>query len=331
MRLHDPWALALLALAPLLVWAYRRIHRTAAVRFPTLAEVREIPHAGRRRWHWVLPAMRGLTLLLFILALARPQFGSAAGRYTGEGIDIVLAVDISGSMLAEDFQLGGQRANRLEVVKSVVREFVEARPSDRIGLVLFAGRPYTQCPLTLDHGWLLQNLRRASIGMIEDGTAIGSALAAAAGRLQPSDAKSKIVILLTDGQNNAGKVSPLTAADAAKALHIKVYTIGAGTRGLAPFPARDMFGNIVYQPVPVDIDEQTLQQIADRTGGRYFRATDTPSLQRIYEEIDRMERTEFAGLRHLEYRDAYPWLVGPAVLLLLAEITLAHTRLRTLP
>jgi len=331
MRLHDPWALALLLLVPLLVWLQRRGHRESAVRYPTLALVRAIPTAGARRWRWVLHALRALAVLLLVLALTRPQLGKAESQYTGEGIDIVLAVDLSGSMLSEDFTLNGQRANRLDVVKSVVRDFVARREGDRIGLVLFSARPYTQCPLTLDHGWLLQNLDRAHIGMIEDGTAIGSALATAAGRLEHSDAKSKVIILLTDGQSNAGKISPATAADAVKALGVKVYAIGAGTRGMAPFPARDFFGNKVYQPMKVDIDEDTLKLVAQKTGGRYFRATDTPSLQEIYNEIDRMERTTFAAPRFLDYYELYPWLLLPALALLGAEVGLGHTRLRKLP
>ena len=200
-----------------------------------------------------------------------------------------------------------------------------------LGLVLFGARPYTQCPLTLDHGWLLQNLDRAQIGMIEDGTAIGSALATAAARLEHSDAKSKVIILLTDGQNNAGKISPLTAADAVKALGIKVYTIGVGTKGLAPYPQIDVFGNKVYRPVPVDIDEATLKQVAQKTGGMYFRATDTASMQQIWSDIDRMERTTFSAPRYLDYYELYPWLALPALLLVCAEVGLTHTFLRKLP
>src|SRR5262249_17830781 len=207
-----------------------------------------------------------------------------------------------------------ERANRLQAVKSVVKEFVAARPEDRIGLVLFAARPYTQCPLTLDHGWLLQNLDRAEIGMIEHGTAAGSApatavhrlrLSTAVNRLRPSAAKSKFVVLLTDGQSNAGKITPQTAAEAAEALGIKVYTVGAGTRGLAPFPAQDMFGNKVYRPMQVDIDEETLKKIADTTGGKYFRATDTASLRQIYEEIDRSAKSTFEAPQFYDYRELY--------------------------
>jgi Ca-activated chloride channel family protein len=213
----------------------------------------------------------------------------------------------------------------------VVREFVAARPEDRIGLVLFAARPYTQCPLTLDHGWLRQNLERARIGMIEDGTAIGSGLATAVNRLRASTAKSKFVVLLTDGQQNAGRITPQTAADAAATLGVKVYTVGAGTRGLAPFPMQDVFGNKVYRPMPVDIDEKTLEKIAATTGGRYFRATDTASLREVYAEIDRSEKTPFEAPQYLDYRELYPWLAWPALGLLLLEIGLAETVLRKLP
>ena len=243
----------------------------------------------------------------------------------------MLAVDVSGSMLAEDFTMGNQRASRLEAVRSVVREFVADRPQDRIGLVLFAARPYTQAPLTLDHGWLLQNLERAKIGMLEDGTAVGSALATAVNRLEPSPAKSKIVVLLTDGQSNAGKVAPLQAAQAAKTLGIRVYTIGAGTRGVAPFPATDLFGNKVYRPMQVDIDEDTLKKIADETGARYFRATDTQSLKSIYAEIDQLEKSPSEEPRYTDYEEMALWLVGPALLLLLGEVLLRHTAIRVLP
>jgi len=213
----------------------------------------------------------------------------------------------------------------------VVKEFVAARPEDRIGLVLFSARPYTQCPLTLDHGWLLQNLDRAKVGMIEDGTAIGSGLATAVNRLRASTTKSKFVVLLTDGQQNAGRITPETAAEAAATLGIKVYTVGAGTRGLAPFPMQDMFGNRVYRPVQVDIDEKTLEKVAEATHGRYFRATDTKSLRDIYAEIDRAEKTPFEAPQFIDYRELYPWLVWPALALVLAEVALGETLLRKLP
>jgi Ca-activated chloride channel family protein len=275
--------------------------------------------------------VRGAALALLVVALARPQLGKADSVVRSEGIDIMLAVDVSSSMLAEDFQLDGGRANRLEAVKAVVRDFAAGRPNDRIGLVLFAGRPYTQAPLTLDHGWLLSTLDRAEIGMIEDGTAVGSALATAVARLEGADAKSKVVILLTDGVSNAGKVAPLTAAEAAQTLGYRVYTIGAGTRGAAPYPQRDPFGRTVYVNMPVDVDEKTLQQVAERTGGRYFRATDTDSLRLIYAEIDQLETTSQEGLQYLDHHELYVWLVVPALLLLAVEALLAQTWLRVLP
>ena len=331
MRLASPWFLLLLPLLPLLVRYALRAERRAALRYPTLSVLRAVAPAGAGRRHLVLPALRALALGLIVVALARPQLGAAESRVHREGVDVVLAVDVSGSMLAEDFTLGEQRVNRLEVVKSVVEEFVKNRPEDRIGLVLFASRPYTQCPLTLDHGWLMQNLRRAKIGMIEDGTAIGSALATAVNRLRPSTAPSRFVVLLTDGENNAGPITPQTAAEAGAALGIKVYTVGAGTRGLAPFPAQDFFGNKVYRPMQVDVDEDTLKKIALTTGARYFRATDTASLREVYAEIDRAEKTRFEAPEFLDHRELYPWLAWPALALVLLEVGLRETRLRKLP
>jgi len=330
-RLHDPWILVLLLALPALLWLYRRQRTPGAVRYSSLAVLKTIAAGRRTHWRWVPMALRIACLALVVVALARPQSGRLESLFTGLGIDIVLAVDLSSSMLAEDFTVDGKRANRLEAVKSVVRDFIAARPADRIGLVLFSARPYTQCPLTLDHGWVQQNLERAQIGMIEDGTAIGSALATATHRLEASDAASKVIVLLTDGQNNAGRIAPLTAAEAARALGVRVYTIGAGTRGLAPFPGRDLFGNVVYQPVQVDIDDAALTEIAERTGGKYYRATDTASLARIYAEIDELERTEFEAPKSYDWSELYLWFLLPALALLLAEIILAYTVLRRLP
>lgn len=330
MQLHDPWALLLLVLVPLLARGRRR-SAPPTVPYPMLEAVRAVGPGRRARWRWLLPALRLTALALLVLGLARPQLGRAATQVRAEGIDIMLAVDLSGSMLAEDFQLDGDRASRLDAVKRVVREFLGKRPNDRVGLVLFAARPYTQAPLTLDHGWLLSNLDRAQIGMIEDGTAVGSALATAVGRLQGSDAKSKVVILLTDGQSNAGKVPPLTAAESAKELGYRVYTIGAGTRGTAPYPQVDPFGRKVYVNMPVDVDEDTLKAIAETTGGKYFRATDTDSLRRIYDDIDQLETTSHEGLQYLDYDELYVWLVVAALLLLIGEAVLAQTWLRVLP
>ncbi|MCW5893225.1 MAG: VWA domain-containing protein [bacterium] len=331
MRLAEPVWLLLLLLLPLVRALRARRPADPSVRWPTLTPLEAIAPGGARRRRAILGALRTAAVVLGVVALARPQVGTATVEVHREGVDVVLAVDVSGSMLAEDFSVGGKRANRLEAVKGVVEEFVKARADDRIGLVLFAGRPYTQCPLTLDHGWLLQNLGRARIGMIEDGTAVGSALATAVNRLRASSAPSRFVVLLTDGQNNAGRITPQTAAEAAKALGIKVYTIGAGTRGMAPFPMQDPFGGTVYRPVQVDIDEPTLEAIAKETGGRYFRATDTDSLREIYAEIDRAEKAPIEAPEHEERREAFAWLLWPALLLVLGEAVLGETRLRKLP
>lgn len=275
--------------------------------------------------------LRCIAVILLVLALARPQKGREETRITTEGIDIMLAVDISGSMMAEDFQIGGEHRNRLYVVKEVVREFIKGRQNDRIGIVIFAARPYTLCPLTLDYGWLIQQLDRAEIGMIEDSTAIGSAIATCTNRLQASDAKSRIIILLTDGRNNTGRIDPVTAADAAGALNMKIYTIGAGTKGLAPFPVRDFFGNKVYQQVKIDVDDDSLQKIAANTSGMYFRATDTDSLRKIYKEIDQMEKVTIEMTEYLEYKEFYPYLLISALISFVAEIGLSNTRFRRLP
>ena len=275
--------------------------------------------------------MRCIVILLIAIGLARPQKGVEESKLVGEGIDIVLVIDVSGSMRAEDFQIAGESYNRLHVVKAVVKDFIKGRSNDRIGIVVFAGRPYTLCPLTLDYGWLIQNLDRAKIGMLEDGTAIGTAIATGCNRLRESSADSKVLILLTDGRNNTGRISPETAANLAKTLNVKIYTIGAGTKGMAPYPSRDLFGNKIYQPVKIEIDDESLTQVAQETGGRYFRATDTENLRQIYDDIDKMEKTEIETPQYLEYKEFYPYFLIPALIGFLAELALANTRLRRLP
>jgi Ca-activated chloride channel family protein len=217
------------------------------------------------------------------------------------------------------------------VVKTVVQRFIAERPNDRIGMVAFAGRPYLVSPLTLDHDWLIKNLDRVRIGLVEDGTAIGSAIASSVNRLRDQAAKSKVVILLTDGVNNAGKVSPLTAADAAAALGIRVYTIGAGTKGEAPMPVRDQLGNERIVMAQVDVDEETLGQVAKTTGAAFFRATDTDSLKQIYAQIDQLEKTTATLKKFDRYRELYPFVVAAALAVLALEVALAETRLRRLP
>ena len=258
----------------------------------------------------------------------RPQKGLLNTKVQSEGIDIVLALDVSTSMLAEDFILNGQRYNRLHVVKEVVKEFIKKRKDDRIGLVVFSGRAYTQCPLTLDYGVLLQFLDRVEIGMIEDGTAIGDGIAAGVNRIRKTEAKSKVLILLTDGNNNAGRVDPQTAAELAKAVDVKVYTIGVGGKGRVPYPAQDIFGNKVYQWHNIQLDDQILQEIATITDGRYFNATDTKGLKEIYALIDKLEKTEVDLDVYMEYEELFKYFLLLALLFLLIEKVLRLTRFR---
>jgi Ca-activated chloride channel family protein len=325
---RDPWWLLGAAAIAAVAWMARGVPRPG-LRFPSLEGLRDLP-VGRLLQR--LPRIARLAgLALILLALARPQQGLERERRRAEGIDIVLAVDVSTSMLAEDFELQGRRANRLEVVKDAVKTFVEHRPNDRIGLVVFGARPYTACPLTLDHGWLLQQIQRIEAGMVEDGTAIGSGIGAGLNRLRRSKAKSRVLVLLTDGVNNAGELSPEAAAELAKTLDVKIYAIGAGTKGPVPFPGRSVFGRVVYQPVEIPIDDGRLLEIARTTGGLYFRATNTESLREVYAQIDRMETTPIEQPRILPARDLYPWLVLPAVAVLLLELALAHWLVRVLP
>lgn len=331
MQWVTPHALWLLLLLPLIPLVLRRPRVRAALKFPSAELVRGVTPVRRSRARRSLVALRLAALAAMIVALAQPQQGLGEAEVDAQGIDIVLALDVSGSMRALDFTLNDQRASRLDVVRSVVKKFIDARPDDRIGMVAFAGRPYLVAPLTLDHDWLDANLDRVQIGLVEDGTAVGSALAASVNRLRDRTARSRVVVLLTDGVNNAGKVSPAIAAEAARALGIRVYTIGAGTEGEAPMPVRDAFGGERIMMVPVDVDEESLKQVADLTGGAFFRATDTDSLARIYEQIDAMEKSAESIKKFDRYRELYPWLLVPALLLLGLEIGLGETRLRRLP
>lgn len=258
--------------------------------------------------------LRLLALAAIILGLARPQSSSSWQDVTTEGIDIILAMDISSSMLARDFE-----PNRLEVAKEEAAEFIKARPNDRIGLVVYSGESFTQCPLTTDHEKLINLLGEIKNGMIKDGTAIGMGLANAVNRLKESTAKSKVIILLTDGENTAGSIPPLTAAEIAAAFGVKVYTIGIGTRGQAPMPVQDMFGRIRYQMMDVNIDEESMQKIADLTKGKYFRATDNDKLVEIYAEIDRMEKTVIEEKQYEKKYEEYLPLALLAIGLLLLE------------
>lgn len=328
----QPKFLWLLLLVPVAAWLKGKLGGTPGILFSTTKTIARIGARRRSRAGDFLTGLLYLALVCLILAMARPQLGKTITRTLASGIDIMLAIDVSKSMLAEDFTIGTQRANRLEAAKRVTEEFIRQRPNDRIGIVGFAGRPYLVSPLTLDHDWLLQNLERIQIGLVEDGTAIGSALASASSRLKDKEAKSKLVVLLTDGENNAGRVTPMTAAEAAKALGIKVYTVGSGTRGIAPYPVIDQSGRVRgYQQIQGEFDEETLRNIAAMTGGAYFRATDTKSLEKIFRDIDQLEKSEVEIQKVAQYRDLFPWFVLVGTVLLAAETLLGQTIWRRLP
>ena len=327
----HPQVLWLLLLLPVLALWRGRWGRPVALRMPSTDDA---IHAGARSRSKIGGLMAFLGLLAFallIVALARPRHGRGSTEIEASGIDIVLALDVSGSMEALDFKLEGKPANRLDVVKQVVAEFIGQRPNDKLGMVAFAGRPYLVSPLTLDHGFLAKRLADVKMGQVEDGTAIGSAIAASVGHLRDSNAKSRIIILLTDGVNNAGAVNPPTAAEAAKALGIKIYTIGAGTRGEAPFPVRDAFGRTHLQTIKVEIDEEMLRSIATATGGQTFRATDTDSLAHIYRAINQLETTTRKLKKYQQYDELYLGFLMPGIGLLLLELVLNQTRFRRLP
>jgi Ca-activated chloride channel family protein len=330
--LKDPLILCLIIiLVPLILANYIFRKDSGILRFSSLNYFKRIEQGSSVKYRHVLIALRVLVIILLVFALARPQSGKAHSKVTTEGIDIILALDVSGSMLAEDFQLKNKRRNRLYVSKEVVKDFIEWRENDRIGMVVFAGQAYTQCPLTLDYDVLLQFLEKVEIGMVEDGTAIGSAIGVCVNRLKSSKAKSKVVILLTDGRNNAGGIDPLTAAELAKTFGMKIYTVGAGTKGLAPYPTKNLFGLKTYRSIQIDIDEEGLTEIAKITGGKYFRATDTASLKEVYRQIDSLEKTEMEEAKYTEYSELFTYLLIPVLGILLFEVVLANTRFRRIP
>ncbi len=309
---HILWLLTVLV--PMTAYyVYRTMQGGAAVDVSTVDTVRRAPRTARYYLRHVPFALRCIAVALIIIALARPQSAEHNSRTDAEGIDIVMAVDVSTSMLARDF-----KPDRITAAKEVAASFIADRPTDRIGLVVFAGESLTQSPLTTDQGTLQTLLSRIRSGIIEDGTAIGNGLATSINRLRESDARSKVIILLTDGVNNRGQISPLTAAQIAKDYGIRVYTIGVGKRGKAPYPAVDMFGNQTFIEVEVEIDEKILQTIADETGGKYFRATDKQKLKEIYDEIDTLEKskvevTQFTVL-HEEYLVFVLWALAALAL-----------------
>ncbi len=323
----NPVFLWLLVLVPVLAYWYIRRHGAATtdVRFSTLRAFAGVKPTWKERFRHVPFVLRMLTVALLIVALARPQSVSQGENIHTEGIDIVLLLDISTSMLAEDFQ-----PNRVEAAKEVAQKFIDGRMNDRIGLVIFAGQSFTQCPMTLDYRVLKNLLRQVRPGMVEDGTAIGMAIAQGVNRLKDSRAKSRVMILLTDGVNNRGEIDPLTAAQIAQTFGIRIYTVGVGTEGEAPYPVQTPFG-IRYQNIPVDVDEQTLQKIAEITDGQYFRAKNNRTLRDIYAEIDQMEKTRIEVRAYRSYAELFVEWAGAGLLLMLFEIGLSGTILRKHP
>ncbi len=332
MTFAHPWLLLLLLLLPLAAWLKGRRGLPPAFVYSSVKLVAGLGGVQRSRAGAFLAALRWLALAVLIVALAQPRLMKSTTEVKASGVDIVVAFDMSGSMISEDFVVKGQRVNRFNMARAVLGRFIDQRPNDRIGLVLFASQAYIATPLTLDHDFLHENLDRLEIGTIDqNSTAIGDGLGTAINRLRDLKAKSKIVILMTDGQNNAGKLDPLLAAEAAKSLGVKVYTVGIGLRGEAPMPARDMFGRKVYQMVPVDVDEDTLQKIADMTGGKYYRADNAEKFQQIYNEIDKLEKTEASVKKYTQFDELFPWFIAGGLALLLIELVLGQTIFRRLP
>lgn len=325
---HNPKFLyLLLLLVPMIAWyVWKKSNLDASIRLSAIRGFNKAPRTYKYYLRHFPFALKMLALALLIIALARPQSTNSWNKTSSEGIDILIALDISGSMLAEDFN-----PNRLEAAKSDAIKFISGRPNDRIGLVVFAGESFTQCPLTTDHAVLINLINDVKSGMIEDGTAIGVGLANAVSRLKDSKAKSKVIILMTDGVNNQGEVAPLTAAEIAQTLGIRAYTIGIGTMGKAPYPFIDMFGRKNYQQVDVEIDEDVLTKIAHLTDGEYFRATNNQRLEDIYKNIDKLEKSKIEVKEYSKKNEEYLLFVLFGTICLIAEILLKNTVLKSIP
>ncbi|MEG0808112.1 MAG: VWA domain-containing protein [Alistipes sp.] len=328
MHFASPYYLwLLLVLIPMVAYyIWRTLQGSAAIQISSVAGVVHAPRTARYYLRHLPFVLRAAAVALLIVALARPQGVEQNSKTNTEGIDIMLSIDVSGSMLARDF-----RPDRITAAKEVAGSFIADRYGDRIGLVAFAGESFTQSPLTTDQGTLQTLLARIRSGLIEDGTAIGNGLATAINRLRESEAKSKVIILLTDGVNNRGEIAPLTAAEIAKSQGIRVYTIGVGTEGMAPYPAVDMFGNMTFVQQKVEIDEKMLASIADMTGGKYFRATDKAKLKAIYDQINTLEKSKIEVSEHITYNELFlPWALAGLALLLL-EFLIANLLLKRIP
>lgn len=327
MNFAHPYILLLLILIPAFIawYIFRGRKLDPSLRMSNIAPLKKISKGIRPKLRHLLFGLRMAALALLIIALARPQDTNSWRKDSVEGIDIVMALDISTSMLAMDLQ-----PNRIEAAKDVAQKFINNRPNDNIGMVIFSGESYTLCPMTTDHSILLNRMREVEPGMLEDGTAIGMGLATAINRIKDSKAKSKVIILLTDGVNNTGEISPKMAANLAKTFGIRIYTIGVGTRGEAPYPMPTPFGTRV-QNIPVDLDEPTLKEVAQIADGQYYRAVDNKSLDKVYDSIDKLEKSKVISKNFTNYEDLYlPWLLLAFALLLL-EFVLRHTYLRSTP
>lgn len=328
MHFASPYYLWLLTLLVPMIgyYVWRTLQGGAAIQISSVAGVVRAPRTVRYYLRHLPFALRAAAFALLVVALARPQDVEQNVRTNAEGIDIMLAIDVSGSMLARDF-----KPDRITAAKEVAVSFIADRYGDRIGLVAFAGEAFTQSPLTTDQSTLQTLLARIRSGLIEDGTAIGNGLATAINRLRESDAKSKVIILLTDGVNNQGQIAPMTAAEIAKAQGIRVYTIGVGSEGMAPYPAIDMFGNLTFVNQKVEIDEKVLKAISDMTGGKYFRATDKDKLKAVYNEINQLEKSKIEVTEHISYHELFLTWVLAALGLLMAEFLLSNLVLKRIP
>jgi Ca-activated chloride channel family protein len=306
----------------------KRRLQSATVKYSDLKIIRRSARSGRQRFRFLLIVFRILAIAFFIIAFARPQAGTENREVSAETVDIMLALDVSGSMKAEDFE---RNTSRLHIAKEEIKDFINKRTSDRIGLVVFSASSFTQCPLTLDYGVLLNFLDQVKFGMIKDGTAIGMALANSINRLRESQSKSKVIILLTDGVNNAGQIDPLTAATIAKTMDVKIYTIGVGKPGNAMYPVDDPIFGKRYVYLPNEIDEESLREIAQKTGGKYFRARSKEELAEIYDEIDQLEKTEIKVSEYIQYRELFIIFVYLGLGFLIFEMLLGHTFFRKIP
>jgi Ca-activated chloride channel family protein len=335
MRFAYPEFFILLLVVPLIIagYLYERYRKKGSIRFSDISILKQIPQTKSLTFRHIIIILRLIVITLLIICIARPQSGKKIEEILTEGVDIILALDISGSMRAEDFK----PKNRLIAAKEVIRDFVKNRKNDRIGLVVFAAHSFTQCPLTLDYGVLLNFLDNVKIGMIEDGTAIGTAIVNCVNRLRNSRAKSKVVILLTDGVNNYGKIDPITAARVAEAMNVRIYTIGVGKIGGAPIPIEHPILGRIYARNPdgslvlTHVDEDTLKQIAKITHSKYFRATNKKQLAQIYQEIGKLEKTKIKVKQYMKYKELFNYFLIPAIILLFVEIILANTKFRKLP